>query len=118
MNGCLILLLGLGAVLFAGIRLLRTPSEMNPEKRKRVVASWQKAKAQGPFGFIAIHAAPFALGYSVLAPIGRAWSETGRFGYATDSLILCAVVGVGASALGAWLRWRGLQEAAQRLSEE
>jgi Zn-dependent protease len=118
MNGWLILLLGLGIVLVTGIRLLRTPSSMSPEKRKRVIASWQKAKAQGPFGFIAIHAAPFALGYSVLAPIGRAWSETGRFGYAMDSAVLCAIVGVGASALGAWLHWRGLQETAQRLSEE
>ena len=118
MNAWFILALGLSAVLVVGIRLLRAPSEISFEERKRVVARWQKAKSQGLLLYIAIHAAPFALGYSVLGPIGRAWSETGRFGYATDSIVVCAAVGVGASAVGAWLRWRGLQEAAQNLPQE
>jgi hypothetical protein len=81
----MIIPLALGILVIVGVRVIRA-KDPTAEQDSEDIAKWENAKRIGFLRFCLRRTFPFVLGYCVLGPMGKSWTELGRLSYPTEEI--------------------------------
>jgi hypothetical protein len=107
--------LALGIVVIIGVRVIRA-QDPTAEQDFADTEKWEEAKRAGFFGFCLRRTFPFVLGYYVLGPMGKAWTEVGRLSYPREEIGRYALFAVFMTLVVGGVHWLAVRAGALEAS--